>query len=184
MSRTSPHPVGDAVWSATGDPAAMLDAAVWALAALIGTVDDAVTAPLADVLDANPARTAVLEVAGLVRGAGNVLTPHMSLVYADERTARSAVEARLSSLRQAVAAASHDPAGGTGGGWAEQDEAVLLHQGRASATTGRVLATKVVPALPGLDERLGGGDSRILDVGTGVAALALALTEQLPVPRS
>ncbi|MEB3959239.1 hypothetical protein OKJ48_03065, partial [Streptomyces kunmingensis] len=79
--------------------------------------------------------SAVLEAAGLVRRDGAALVPHPSLVYADGATARSAVTARLGSLRQAVAVAAREPAA-TGGGWAAQDDEVLLAQGRASAATG------------------------------------------------
>lgn len=178
MSASSSVPPSAADWG--DDPSATLEAAVWALAALVGTVDEAVTTPLTDVLAADPRRTAVLEAVGLVRRDGTGLVPHPSLVYADGQTARSAVAARLSSLRQAVAVAAREPAA-TGGGWAAQDDEVLLNQGRASAATGRALATRVVPELPGLAARLGRSGARILDVGTGVAALALALADAFPV---
>ncbi|MFE7750334.1 hypothetical protein [Streptomyces sp. NPDC057428] len=69
-------------------------------------------------------------------------------------------------------------AGASGSGRADQDDAVLLGQGRASAMTGRALATRVVPALPGLADRLGAAGSRILDVGTGIAALVLVLAQE------
>ncbi|MFC7106614.1 hypothetical protein ACFQQB_43120 [Nonomuraea rubra] len=88
------------------DPAATLEAAAWALAALIATLDDAATKPLADVLAADPQRTAVLEAAGLVQRDGDTLVLHPSYRYPDGPTNRSAAQARLSSLRQAVAAAA------------------------------------------------------------------------------
>ncbi|NUR31551.1 MAG: SAM-dependent methyltransferase, partial [Catenulispora sp.] len=162
------------------DPLPFLEAAPWALAAMIGTLSDAATAPLADVLLANPARTAVLEAAGLVRPSEAGFTPHPVLEVTDAATARSAVAARLSALQQALDVASAEPGVDAEPSWAQHDDQVLLHQGRASAMTGQALATKVVPALPGLAERLAHPGSKILDVGTGVAALALALAEQFP----
>ena len=160
------------------DPSTTLEATTWALAALIATLDDVATKPLADVLAANPQRTAVLEAVGLIQRDGDTLTLHPSYRYPDGPTNHSAVQARLSSLRQAVAAASGDQ--GETGGWADQDDEVLRNQGRASAGTGRAIAGKVVPALPGLAQRLAGQGSRILDVGTGIAALALALADAFP----
>ncbi|MEU3986690.1 class I SAM-dependent methyltransferase [Streptomyces sp. NPDC026672] len=162
------------------DPEGALDAAAWALAAMIGTMRDALTAPLPEVLAAHPQRTAVLEAVGLVRRDGDGLVPHGALSRADAETTRSAVAARLSSLRQAVSAAEDHASDGAGGGWADQADEVLLHQGRASAATGRALATRVVPQLAGLAERLDSPGGRVLDVGTGVAALALALAEAFP----
>ncbi|MFH8224648.1 class I SAM-dependent methyltransferase [Streptomyces sp. NPDC018057] len=189
-----------------GDPVAALEAAAWALAAFTGTLRDALDAPLMDVLAADPQRTAVLESAGLVRRDGTGFTVHPSLTPADAPTARSAVEARLSGLRQAVSAAaepggsagsagsagvagsagSSGPAGAAGparGGWSAQPDEVLLNQGRASAATGRALADKVVPRLAGLGERLAMPGARMLDVGTGVAALAVVLAERFPQAR-
>lgn len=162
------------------DPVAALEAASWALAAVIGTLDDAATTPLAEVLEADPRRTAVLEAVGLVRREDGLLVAHPSLIHADEPTSRSAVAARVSSLRQVVAAATGGSDAGPAGSWADQDDEVLLNQGRASAMTGRALATRVVPALPGLAARPAGEAMRVLDVGTGVAALALAFARELP----
>ncbi|WP_225627435.1 class I SAM-dependent methyltransferase [Streptomyces werraensis] len=160
------------------DPSTTLEAAAWAQAALVATLNDAAAKPLAEVLAAHPQRTAVLEAVGLVRRDGDTLTLHPSYRYPDGPTYRSAAQARLGSLRQAVAAAARDQ--GATGGWADQDDEVLRNQGRASAGTGRAIAGTVVPALPGLAERLDVRGSRILDVGTGIAALALALAEAFP----
>lgn len=162
------------------DPSSTLEAATWALAALIATLNDVATKPPADVLAANPQRTAVLEAVGLIGRDrdGGALTLHPSYQYPDGPANRSAAQARLSSLRQAVAAAAGDQ--GQTGGWADQDDEVLRNQGRASAGTGRAIAGKVVPELPGLAERLEGPGARILDIGTGIAALALALAEAFP----
>jgi SAM-dependent methyltransferase len=139
----------------------------------------------ARVLADHPRRTAVLEAAGLVRRVGDSLVVDPVLDVADPATAHSAAAARLSSLRQAVtaAAAEHatDGTGGTGEqAWARHDDNVLLNQGRASAATGRGLATRIVPALPGLAECLAAPGSRVLDVGTGVAALALSVAAAFP----
>ncbi|WP_282082621.1 methyltransferase domain-containing protein [Streptomyces tendae] len=84
--------------------------------------------------------------------------------------------ARLSSMRQAVAAAGGEAVTG----WDAQSDNVLLDQGRASAGTGHALATRVVPSLPGLAGRLATAGSRILDIGAGTGALALALAQDLP----
>ncbi|WP_327036036.1 class I SAM-dependent methyltransferase [Micromonospora ureilytica] len=143
-------------------------------------MSDALSAPLAEVLAASPHRSAVLQAAGLLSWDGGAPVAHPSLVPPDGPTGRSAVQARLSSLRQAVAAAAQEPSAPGGAGWAELDDEVLLHQGRASAATGRALATRVVPELPGLAQRLGSTDARVLDVGTGVAGLAVAVARALP----
>ncbi|WP_194920652.1 SAM-dependent methyltransferase [Catenulispora rubra] len=160
--------------------ALILEATPWALAAMIGTMRDAATAPLDEVLAAHPRRTAVLEAAGLVRRDGDAVTVDPVLDVADAASAHSAVAARLSALRQAVTVAASEQTAGAAPAWERHDDDVLLNQGRASAGTGRALATRIVPALPGLAERLARPGSRVLDVGTGVAALALALATALP----
>ncbi|MGP4046975.1 hypothetical protein [Streptomyces sp. 2A115] len=161
-------------------PVAVLEAAVWAMAALVSTQRQALSAPLVDVLARDPQRTAVLESLGLVRRGPDGFAVHPSLDQADAATARSAVEAKLSSLQQAVSAAVSDVAGTPQGGWEAQSDEVLLSQGQASAATGRVLAAKILPRLAGCAERLAAEGSRILDVGTGVGALALALARASP----
>ncbi|MFB7493370.1 class I SAM-dependent methyltransferase [Streptomyces sp. NPDC056161] len=165
------------------DPVAVLEAAVWAMAAVVSTQRQALTEPLEDVLAADPQRAAVLASVGLLSRTGDGFDVHPTLRPADGADARSAVEAKLSSLRQAVAAAAAPPAGAPQGGWAAQTDEVLLGQGRASAGTGRALAGKVVPQLAGAADLLAAEGSRVLDVGTGVGLLAQALAESLPHAR-
>jgi SAM-dependent methyltransferase len=64
--------------------------------------------------------------------------------------------------------------------WLEQPDAVLLAQGRASGHGVQFAAPRIVAALTGLAERLARPGAAILDVGTGVAAIAAALAEQFP----
>lgn len=158
----------------TTDPVTELATATWALAAVIATQRDAAATSLAEALANDPDRTAVLEAAGLVQRTGAQFRPHTALP--DGPVAGNAAAAHLSALRQAVDVAAGVP----DTGWAAQSDAVLRDQGRASAATGQALATRLGPTLPGLAERLATPGSRVLDIGTGIGALALALVRELP----
>ncbi|MFI0242490.1 SAM-dependent methyltransferase [Streptomyces sp. NPDC016845] len=156
------------------DPLAQMEGQVWALAAVIATLRAAGTGSLEKALVADPARTEVLEAAGIVSREGDEVTAGPALQLGTASS--NAASARLSSLRQAVAAAEGEAATG----WASQSDDVLLDQGRASAATGHALATRLVPSLPGLADRLATAGSRVLDIGTGTGALALAVAQDLP----
>jgi hypothetical protein len=76
------------------NPGAVVEAAVWAMAALVSTERQALAEPLADVLACDPQRTAVLESLGLVPRGPDGFVVHSSLDQVDAATARSAVEAK------------------------------------------------------------------------------------------
>ena len=69
---------------------------------------------------------------------------------------------------------------GEGSSWAGQSDQALLAQGRASAQGAAAFAQFGLPILTGLEEMLASPGARMLDVGTGVAALAVAYAEQFP----
>jgi Methyltransferase domain len=159
---------------ASGDRLAAVEAAVWVLGAAVATQREALTAPIEEVLAAASERTAVLCAAGLVREEGGRLVPVDELTAVGS-AAVGRVQARLGALRQVLAAAAGES------GWDSLDDEVLVNQGRASAVTGRLLATSVVRRLAGLPDALDTAGARILDVGTGVAALAVELALAFPL---
>ncbi len=63
--------------------------------------------------------------------------------------------------------------------WAAQSDEALLAQGRASAQGAAAFARFGLPSLAGLQGAFADG-ARMLDVGTGVAALAVAYAEVFP----
>jgi SAM-dependent methyltransferase len=69
---------------------------------------------------------------------------------------------------------------GTTDSWADQTDDALLAQGRASAQGAALFARFVFPGLPGLSDALARPGARMLDVGTGVAALAVAYAQLWP----
>lgn len=64
--------------------------------------------------------------------------------------------------------------------WTSQDDDALLAQGRASAQGARLFKMFAVPSMPGLGDLLSGSSPVMLDVGVGVAAMAVAWSEAFP----
>ncbi len=64
--------------------------------------------------------------------------------------------------------------------WLDQPDEAILAQGRASAQGAAAFAELGLPVLAGLAETLVAPGARMLDVGTGVGALAVAYAELFP----
>jgi SAM-dependent methyltransferase len=70
--------------------------------------------------------------------------------------------------------------GPPGAGWSDTDPAVLQAAGDVSVGFPGVLKRAIVPRLDGLAERLDAPGAAFLDVGVGVAALAIEMARQWP----
>ena len=70
----------------------------------------------------------------------------------------------------------------TGGSpsWADHTDETLLAQGQASGASGWLFAQFLLPHVTGFAERLATPGARMLDVGTGVGALAVGFAETFP----
>jgi SAM-dependent methyltransferase len=64
--------------------------------------------------------------------------------------------------------------------WAGLSDDALLAQGRASGQMAPAFRDHLLPSLPGLAERLAAPGARMLDVGTGVGAIAVAFAQAFP----
>ena len=67
--------------------------------------------------------------------------------------------------------------------WEDQDDEALLAQGRASAQAAAQFKRFAIPAMDGLDELLAAPGCTMLDVGVGVAAMAIAYCQVFPTLR-
>jgi predicted O-methyltransferase YrrM len=67
-----------------------------------------------------------------------------------------------------------------GSTWTHQSDEALIAQGRASAQGVPMFAQFVLPELHGLAERFATRGARMLDVGTGTAAMAVAYAQAFP----
>jgi Methyltransferase domain len=64
--------------------------------------------------------------------------------------------------------------------WADQSDGAILAQGRSSAQGTTAFLRMGLPMLSGLADLMAAPDAHMLDVGTGVAALAVAYAELFP----
>ena len=112
-------------------------------------------------------------------GDGYRASPALAAAGADPDAA-----ARLSAeLRTALLQAAELSARGRAldaDGWQHEDPEILRSQGTASAAAVPVLAQRLVPSLGDLEERLSRPGGAALDVGTGVAAVAIGLANHFP----
>lgn len=65
-------------------------------------------------------------------------------------------------------------------GWADQPDEALLAHGRQSGQAAALFRSTLMPSMPGLSEALEAPGARMLDVGTGVGALAAGFLSAYP----
>lgn len=139
------------------------DQAAWSLAALA----------LVAAGDGPPDITAAAQ--QLLSVCGITAAPGQAAPEGDTTTAQQIASQAAAPLHQAAALAS-----GRVVSWGDQSDQALLAQGQASAIGARAFAELVLPATGDLANRLAAPGARMLDVGTGVAALAVAFVQVFP----
>jgi SAM-dependent methyltransferase len=161
-----------------------LDDTAWALAAFVCLASAGLLAEGSlDPTDTeHRAAAELLAAAGLAadRGDGFVLAPGLADLVCDG-TLETRLHGMVSSLRQ-LATAVGIIERGEGDGWAVEDDATLLAQGRSSALGGTMLASYALPSLDGLEDRFA-GSGEFLDVGVGVGELTAAFCEAIASAR-
>ena len=139
------------------------DQAAWSLAAL------ALVAAGGGAPEITAAAQQLLSVSGITAA------PGQPVPGGDTTTAQQIANQATAPLHQAAALAS-----GRAISWSAQSDQALLAQGRASAIGARAFAELVLPVMGDLGSRLAAPGARMLDVGTGVGALALAFAHVFP----
>lgn len=138
------------------------DQAAWSLAAL------AYVAAGEGSADITTAAQQLLSACGITEAPGQ-------LVPGVDATGQQIASQAATPLHQAAALAS-----GRAINWSDQSDQSLLAQGRASAYGARAFAQLVLPVMGDLGGRLATPGARMLDVGTGVGALAVAFAQVFP----
>jgi len=139
------------------------DQAAWSLAALA----------LAARGDGPPELTAAA--ADLLAGAGLTAAPGGPLPGLGTAAGGQVASQAAAALHQACALAS-----GRGYEWAAQSDEVRLARGHASAQAAVPVARFMLPMMGDLAGRLAAPGARMLDVGTGVGAAAVAFAQAFP----
>jgi protein-L-isoaspartate O-methyltransferase len=139
------------------------DQAAWGLAALA----------LVAAGDGPPDMTAAAQ--QLLSACGITAAPGQLVPGGDAATAQQIASLAAAPLHQAAAVAS-----GCTITWSDQSDQALLAQGVTSAYGARAFAQLILPAMGDLGSRLAAPGARMLDVGTGVAALAVAFARVFP----
>jgi SAM-dependent methyltransferase len=134
--------------------------------------DQGVWCTVAAVLAQEGADPAMREAAAGVLAAAGLSGEAAAGEESDERQVTSQFRATLLQAAALVSGESFQ--------WLDQSDEALMAQGLASAQGGPMFARYGLPHLPGLAARLAQPGARMLDVGTGVAALAVAYAQVLP----
>jgi len=139
------------------------DQAAWSLAALALTAQG----------DGPPELTAAAR--ELLAAAGLTAAPGTPLPGLGTATPGQIADQATAALHQASALA-----GGRGHEWGTQSDEALLAQGRVSAQRAATVARFMLPMMGDLAGRLAAPGARLLDVGTGAGALAVAFAQVFP----
>lgn len=147
-----------------------LHEAVWELAAIaLALRDPASTEP-----EQRDAAEAVLVEIGLLENSAGAARPAGGLAEVIGTDAGLVGSQASTAILQAAGLLSGAK------GWEDQDDEALLAQGRASAQGAQMFKAFAVPAMEGLGDLLSGPAPVMLDVGVGVAALAVAYCQAFP----
>ena len=111
----------------------------------------------------------------LLKCRGITAAPGQPVTGPDGSAARQIASQAAAPLHQASALAS-----GRAISWSDQSDAALLAQGQASALGARAFAEFLLPEMGDLADRLAAPGARMLDAGTGVAAMAVAFAQVFP----
>ncbi|MGY1669155.1 SAM-dependent methyltransferase [Geodermatophilus sp. SYSU D00710] len=142
--------------------------AAFALAA----VTDALRQDTADLTEEHGRVLAELGMAVRREPGGWELVP--PLAELPDRVRRGLAQRLAVTLRRAAAAAEGRLS------WAQQDLAVKVDLGRMSGPAGQTFVTLLAPRLGDLADRLAAPEAAVLDIGTGVGEIAVALAEAGP----